>query len=38
MEAEHFSYVEALKWIANKYNIEIKGRSRKNTRRNSGLF
>ena len=24
MEAEHFSYVEALKWLANKYNIEIK--------------
>ena len=24
MEAEHYSYVEALKWIANKYNIEIK--------------
>jgi len=24
MEAEHFSYVEALRWLANKYNIEIK--------------
>ena len=24
MEHEHFSYVEALKWLANKYNIEIK--------------
>ena len=24
MEAEHFSYVESLKWLANKYNIEIK--------------
>lgn len=24
MEVEHFSYVEALKWLANKYNIEIK--------------
>lgn len=24
MEAEHFSFVEALKWLANKYNIEIK--------------
>ena len=24
MEAEHYSYVEALKWLANKYNIEIK--------------
>ncbi len=24
MEAEHFTYVEALKWLANKYNIEIK--------------
>lgn len=24
MEAEHFNYVEALKWLANKYNIEIK--------------
>ena len=24
MEHEHFSYVEALKWLANKYGIEIK--------------
>ena len=24
MEAEHFSYVESLKWLAKKYNIEIK--------------
>ena len=24
MEHEHFSYVEALKWLAKKYNIEIK--------------
>lgn len=24
MEVEHLSYVEALKWLANKYNIEIK--------------
>lgn len=24
MEHEHFSYVEALKWLANKYNIEVK--------------
>lgn len=24
MEHEHFSYVEALKWLADKYNIEIK--------------
>jgi DNA primase len=24
MEHEHFSYVEALRWLANKYNIEIK--------------
>lgn len=24
MEHEHFSYVEALKWLAQKYNIEIK--------------
>ncbi len=24
MEAEHMSYVEALKWLAGKYNIEIK--------------
>ncbi|MEO9532290.1 MAG: DNA primase [Crocinitomicaceae bacterium] len=24
MEHEHFTYVEALKWLANKYNIEIK--------------
>jgi DNA primase len=24
MEAEHMSYVEALKWLASKYNIEIK--------------
>lgn len=24
MEVEHFSYVEALKWLANKYNIAIK--------------
>jgi DNA primase len=24
MEHEHFSYVEALKWLANKYNIEIR--------------
>jgi DNA primase len=24
MEHEHFSYVEALKWLGNKYNIEIK--------------
>lgn len=24
MEAEHFSYVESLRWLANKYNVEIK--------------
>ena len=24
MEHEHFSYVEALKWLADKYNIEVK--------------
>lgn len=24
MEAEHMSYVEALKWLADKYNIEVK--------------
>ena len=28
MEHEHFSYVEALKWLAQKYNIEIEEKER----------
>jgi DNA primase len=28
MEHEHFTYVEALKWLANKYNIEVKEKER----------
>ena len=28
MEHEHFSYVEALKWLAGKYNIEIEEKER----------